>query len=187
MAAELGAGNNYPDLLPKLAQYERALLKFSEQHLAASDYGVFANKCWPSFEKYFGFVPCYVNSRLSSRGMPISCEVDIYGALSEYMASCATGLPSTLLDINNTVPYDLYEEAGDKMNGFSPSDLFMGFHCGNTAASCMVSTEMKHQLIMHRLMEPGVAPNITRGTLEGTVRPGEVTIFGKVVTVLRRL
>ena len=177
MTAELGAGNPYPDLLRKLAQYERALLKFSEQNLGASEYGVFANKCWPSFEKYFGFVPCYVNSRLAAKGMPISCEVDIYGALSEYMASCATELPATLLDINNTVPYDLYEEAGDKVNGYSPTDLFMGFHCGNTAASCMVAPGMKYQFIMNRLMESGAEPNITRGTLEGTVRPGEVTIF----------
>jgi L-fucose isomerase-like protein len=36
---------------------------------------------------------------------------------------------------------------------------------------------MKYQLIMHRLMEPGKDPNITRGTLEGRIRPGDVTIF----------
>jgi L-fucose isomerase-like protein len=36
---------------------------------------------------------------------------------------------------------------------------------------------MKHQLIMHRLMEPDKAPDITRGTLEGRIRSGEVTVF----------
>jgi len=30
---------------------------------------------------------------------------------------------------------------------------------------------------MHRLLEPGKDPEITRGTLEGRLRPGEVTIF----------
>ena len=30
-----------------------------------------------------GFEPCYVNSRLVSRGIPVACEVDVYGALSE--------------------------------------------------------------------------------------------------------
>jgi L-fucose isomerase-like protein len=30
---------------------------------------------------------------------------------------------------------------------------------------------------MHRLMEPNKAPNITRGTLEGQIRPGEITLF----------
>jgi len=114
MAKELGAGNAYPDLLEKLAQYEVALTGFKEKNLGASDYAVFANKCWPSFEKYFGFTPCYVNSRLASRGIPASCEVDIYGALSEYMATAATMLPATILDINNTVPSDMVKKAGAK-------------------------------------------------------------------------
>jgi L-fucose isomerase-like protein len=177
MAEELGKGNAYPDLLEKLAQYEVALIKFLEDNLGASKFGVFANKCWPAFESYFGFVPCYVNSRLASQGIPVSCEVDIYGAMSEYMATCATELPATLLDINNTVPSDMYEEARDKIGNYKPSDLFMGFHCGNTAASCLLDGAMKFQLIMNRLLEGGQEPDITRGTLEGRIRPGEITIF----------
>jgi len=177
MAKELGAGNAYPDLLEKLAQFEVALTKFRDEHLGASKFGVFANKCWPAFESYFGFVPCYVNSRLASKGIPVSCEVDIYGVLSEYMAACATELPATLLDINNTVPRDMYEEAKDRVGEYKPSDLFMGFHCGNTAASCLLDGAMKFQLIMNRLLEAGEKPDITRGTLEGRIRPGEITIF----------
>ncbi len=177
MAQELGAGNKYPGLLDKLAQFEVALLKFMDDNLGASRFGVFANKCWPAFETYFGFVPCYVNSRLATRGMPVACEVDIYGALSEYLATCATELPATLLDINNTVPSDMYEDAKDAVGDYRPTDLFMGFHCGNTSASCLMVPEMKYQLIMHRLMEPEKEPEITRGTLEGRIRPGEVTIF----------
>jgi L-fucose isomerase-like protein len=177
MARELGAGNTFPDVLAKIAQFEVALLKFLEANLGASEYGVFANKCWPSFESYFGFVPCYVNSRLASRGIPVSCEVDIYGALSEYVCTTATGLPATLLDINNTVPADMIEEAKTAAAGYKPTDLFMGFHCGNTPAPCMMDPEMRFQLIMHRLMEPGKDPDITRGTLEGRIRTGEVTVF----------
>ena len=177
MAAELGAGNSFPDLLNRLAQFEAALMKYAEENAGASKYIAFANKCWPSFEKYFGFVPCYVNSRLATRGMPVACEVDIYGTLSEYMAACASGLPPTLLDINNTVPDDIYEADRGALGGYRSSDLFMGFHCGNTPSCCLVDHEMKYQLIMHRLMEPGSEPDITRGTLEGRIRPGEVTIF----------
>lgn len=177
MAKELGKGNTYPDLLEKLAQYEVALTRFMEENLGASEYGVFANKCWPAFESHFGFVPCYVNSRLASRGIPVACEVDIYGALSEYMATCATMLPATLLDINNTVPDDMYKEARNKVKKHKSSDLFMGFHCGNTASSCLLDCEMKYQLIMNRLMEPGKKPDITRGTLEGRIQPGDITIF----------
>ena len=177
MAEELGEGNAYPDLLEKLAQYEVALIRFRDDHLGASDFCVFANKCWPAFEEYFGFVPCYVNSRLASRGIPVSCEVDIYGALSEYMAACATRLPATLLDINNTVPADMFEKARDTAGDYKLSDLFMGFHCGNTPASCLVDSAMKYQLIMNRLLEEGKEPDITRGTLEGRIRPGKITIF----------
>ncbi len=177
MAKELGKGLAYPDLLAKLAQYEVALTKFLEAHLGASEYGVFANKCWPSFEKYFGFVPCYVNSRLASKGIPVSCEVDIYGALSEYMATCATELPVTLLDINNSVPGNMYEEARKRRGSYKLSDLFMGFHCGNTPSVCLIESALKYQLIMHRLMEGDKEPDITRGTIEGRIRPGEITIF----------
>jgi L-fucose isomerase-like protein len=177
MSNELGSGNTYPDLLKKLAQYEIALLQFMEDNLGASQFGIFANKCWPSFEKYFGFVPCYVNSRLASRNIPVSCEVDIYGTLSEYMVACASLLPPTLLDINNTVPRDMYEKAGSAVKDYRQNELFMGFHCGNTSSSCMADYSMQYQLIMHRLMEPDKKPDITRGTLEGRIRPGEITLF----------
>jgi L-fucose isomerase-like protein len=187
MAAELGNGNTYPDLLDRLAQYEVALLKFMEENLGASTFGVFANKCWPSFEPYFGFVPCYVNSRLAERGIPVACEVDIYGALSEYLAVCTTELPATLLDINNTVPADMVASSSEIISGFKPTDLFMGFHCGNTAGSCMLNPAMKYQLIMNRLMEEGREPDITRGTLEGRLKPGGVTIFRLQSTADTRL
>ena len=65
-------------------------MRFYEDNLGSRQYGVFADKCWPAFEKAFGFVPCYVNSRLAARGMPVACEVDIYGALSEYICQLAS-------------------------------------------------------------------------------------------------
>jgi L-fucose isomerase-like protein len=36
---------------------------------------------------------------------------------------------------------------------------------------------MNYQVIMHRLMEPDKDPDITRGTLEGRLRPGPVVMF----------
>jgi L-fucose isomerase-like protein len=175
MAEELGEGNIYPDLLPKLAKFELALLKFYENNLGSREYGVFADKCWPAFEKAFGFVPCYVNSRLSTRGIPVACEVDLYGALSEYMCYLASEVPATLLDINNTVPNDMI--GGVDLKGASVEDLFMGFHCGNTPSCCMKNCSMKYHLIMNRLMEGGAQPDITRGTLEGQLKPGPTTFF----------
>jgi len=177
MQKELGGGNKMPGVLQKLARYEIILREFMEKNLGASAFGIFANKCWPAFQTSFGFVPCYVNSRFAAMGIPIACEADIYGALSEYMLTCATDFPGTLLDINNTVPYDMYEESKEQVKDYKLHDLFMGFHCGNTAACLLNDPTMKYQLIMHRLLEPEKDPDITRGTLEGSIRPGEATIF----------
>ena len=177
MVAELGEGNRYAGILPRLAQYEVTLLDWMEQNLGASQFGVFANKCWPAFQTQFGFVPCYVNSRLAARGIPVACETDIYGALSEYIITLATLAPPTLLDINNTVPVDMVRANAAAIGAYKPTDLFMGFHCGNTA-SCMISKpRMDFQRIMHSLLEPGQEPDITRGTLEGTIKPGDITLF----------
>jgi L-fucose isomerase-like protein len=177
MTAELGKGNTYPDLIEKLAQYEFSLDKFKRNNIGASQYAAFANKCWPAFEKYFGHVPCYLNSRLAANGIPVACEADIYGALSEYMSICATEAAPAILDINNTVPKDMYEENKKAIGNYSLTDLWMGFHCGNMSAGCLVQPVMQYQLIMHRLMEPGQDPNITRGTLEGQIKAGPISIF----------
>lgn len=176
MAAELGEGNKMSGILPKLAQYELTLLDWAEEHKGSREYVVFANKCWPSFQTQFGFVPCYVNSRLTGRGIPVSCEVDIWGAVSEYIGQCVSDDAVTLLDINNTVPRDIYESE-IKGRGYSPTDVFMGFHCGNTCAKKLRSREMKYQLIMHRGLEPDKEPDITRGTLEGDIIPSDITFF----------
>lgn len=176
MAKELGEGNKRPEKLRQLAQFELALTDFFEENLGSRQYGVFANKCWPAFESAFGFVPCYVNSRLAARGIPAACEVDLYGAVSEYIAQCAGQHPVTILDVNNTVPDDI--EIAD-LKGAAREDLFMGFHCGNTASCLLCGTPcMKYQLIMNRLMEdPNDEPDITAGTLEGTLCPGPTTLF----------
>jgi L-fucose isomerase-like protein len=177
MTKELGAGNGYPGILPTLAQYELTLKDWMEKQIGASSYAVFANKCWPAFQTQFHFVPCYVNSRMAAAGIPVSCETDIYGALSEYIITCATNMPATLLDINNSVPKDMFEGNLQSFAGYRQSDLFMGFHCGNTPMGCMKNASLKYQLIMHRLLEPDKDPDISRGTLDGVIRPGEVTLF----------
>ena len=44
-------------------------------------------------------------------GIPVSCEVDIYGCLSEFIGTAVSDDVVTLLDINNSVPDDMYEES----------------------------------------------------------------------------
>ena len=180
MANELGvSGNSYPDMLPRMAQFELTLLDWAEQHKGARKYVAFADKCWPAFPKEFGFEPCFVNSRLAARGIPVACEVDIYGALSEYIGSCVSGDAVTILDINNSVPAKMWEEQIKGKYDYALTDTFMGFHCGNTPSCKMCDDRaVKYQLIQHRLLEPeGSAPDFTRGTLEGDIAAGEITFY----------
>ncbi len=113
MERELGEGNKKPEILNRLAQYELTLLDWIEAHKGCKKYVAIAGKCWPAFQTQFGFVPCYVNSRLTGRGIPVSCEVDIYGALSEFIGTCVSEDAVTLLDINNSVPKDMYQESAE--------------------------------------------------------------------------
>jgi L-fucose isomerase-like protein len=53
----------------------------------------------------------------------------------------------------------------------------MGFHCGNTPSCLVCKPEMKFQRIMKRNLEPDSEPNISRGTLEGDIQPGDITFF----------
>jgi len=177
MEKELGGAGKMAGILPRLAQFELTLLDWAEKNKGSREYVAFANKCWPAFQTEFGFVPCYVNSRLTGRGIPVSCEVDIYGALSEYIGLCVTQSPVTLLDINNSVPKDMYEKDIKGKFSYAHTDTFMGFHCGNTPICCLKKGELKHQLIMKRLLEPNGEPDITRGTLEGDIRDGEITFY----------
>ena len=178
MNQELGLKNPYKGVLPRLAQYELTLLDWAQQHKGAREFVCFANKCWPAFQTEFRFVPCYVNSRLAGMGIPVSCEVDIYGALSEYIGMCISGKTTTLLDINNTVPEYIYEKEIQGKFPYRLRETFMGFHCGNTCSSLLKDPHMGYQLIMKRDLEPDLEePDITRGTMEGNIKAGKITFY----------
>ncbi len=173
MEAELGAGNKKPEVLAKLAQYELTLLDWVEAHKGYREYVAIAGKCWPAFQTQFGFVPCYVNSRLTGRGIPVACEVDIYGCLSEYIGTCVSDDIVTLLDINNSVPKIMYKESIEGKFDYTLTDTFMGFHCGNTCSKKLTKGEMKYQAIMARALPI----EVTNGTLEGDIVPGDITFY----------
>ena len=173
MAKELGEGNKKPEVLEKLAQYELTLLDWVEANKGSRKYAAIAGKCWPAFQTQFGFVPCYVNSRLTGRGIPVSCEVDIYGALSEFIGTCVSNDVVTLLDINNSVPADMYKEYIEGKFPYTHKDTFMGFHCGNTCSAKLAFCEMRNQKIMAR----SLPVEVTNGTLEGDIAAGDITFF----------
>ena len=173
MEVELGAGNKKPEILAKLAQYELTLKDWIEEHRGYCKYVTLTGKCWPAFQTQFGFVPCYVNSRLTAQGIPVSCEVDIYGTLSEFIGTVVSQDAVTLLDINNSVPSDMYNSDIKGKYNYTQKDTFMGFHCGNTASSKLSFCEMKYQKIMARTLPE----EVTQGTLEGDIKPGDITFY----------
>ena len=173
MTAELGGGNKKPEILEKLAQYELTLLDWIEGHKGYRKFVTLTTKCWPAFQTMFGFVPCYVNSRLTGKGIPVSCEVDIYGTLSEFIGTVVSQDAVTLLDINNSVPKDMFKESIEGKFPYTLKDTFMGFHCGNTCTTKLSFHEMKYQKIMARALPI----EVTNGTLEGDILPGEITFF----------
>ena len=173
MEKELGAGNKKPEVLEKLAQYELTLKDWIEEHRGYRKYVAIAGKCWTAFQTQFGFVPCYVNSRLTGQGIPVSCEVDIYGALSEFIGTVVSQDAVTLLDINNTVPPVLYNDEIKGKYDYTQKDTLMGFHCGNTCSRKLAFCEMKYQKIMAR----SLPIEVTNGTLEGDIAPGPITFY----------
>ena len=113
--------------------------------------------------------------------VPIACgilQIFTYGISIVNMSMVAVSVALyifTYLDINNTVPKDMYN---DEIKGkfdydYKLTDTFMGFHCGNTASDKLAFCEMKNQKIMAR----SLPVEVTNGTLEGDLIPGEATIF----------
>ena len=174
MAAEMGyEDGKRPAMLTKLAQYELTLLDWVEEHKGYRKYVALTTKCWPAFQDMFKFVPCYVNSRLMKKGIPVSCEVDIYGTLSEFIGLCISQDEVTLLDINNTVPHDMFDEAIAGKFDYNFTDTFMGFHCGNTCSNKVCNPHLSYQRIMARTHPQDWCD----GTIEGDIVPGNITFY----------
>ena len=67
----------------------------------------------------------------------------------------------------------MYRESIEGKFDYKHSDTFMGFHCGNTCSKKMSSCEMRNQKIMAR----SLPEEVTNGTLEGDIAPGEITFY----------
>ena len=94
MARELGAdGNHYPDLLPRMAQFELTLLDWMNDHKGACEYVAFANKCWPAFPTEFG-LDVYTRQGLCG----VSAERGTGGRLFGCFALHAPGCKKLLLE-----------------------------------------------------------------------------------------
>ena len=48
-----------------------------------------ACECWTLFPQTIGIRPCFVNGELTARGLPVSCETDVLGAVSSVLLQAA--------------------------------------------------------------------------------------------------
>jgi L-fucose isomerase-like protein len=159
--AKLAAIKKY---IPVGSTPELALLKMAklgaviDGWMAASELTVSAVQCWTSIEEYLGIVPCTVMSMMSEQLIPSACEVDILGTLSMYALTLASETPSALLDWNNNY--------GDDPN------KAVCFHCSNLPKHFFrEGVKMDYQLIIAGT----VGKENTHGTLDGTVKAGEMS------------
>ena len=153
----------------RIALYETALEKWrADKKLSAA-----STQCWSRQESHSKHVPCFINARLTERGFPVACENDAYSLCSELMCQYASDAPVTMLDINHTIPADMLEG----VKGVQKENVVGLFHCGNVPSKYLKQPKVCFQLIMSRLVEPGKKPDITRGTLEGDIKAGDITLL----------
>ena len=169
--------NKTPEIMSALAQYELTVEDWIRNYKGNRKYITLTSTCWPAFPVNFGFVPCYVNSRITAKGYPVACEVDAYGAVSEYIGQCVSNDVVTILNINNNIPLELYEKKikGREFNGrqYGPGDLFLGYHCGVTPSCKLQSSTLEYHFVNRQL----IGEEQSKGTIQGTLIPGTVTIF----------
>jgi L-fucose isomerase-like protein len=67
----------------------------------------------------------------------------------------------------------MYKQSIEGKFGYSFTDTFMGFHCGNTCSKLLCNPTMKYQMIMAR----SLPKEVTNGTLEGDIKPGDITFY----------
>jgi len=156
------------EFVARLSDYEKAIYNFRETLQLSGA----ATQCWSEQEFALKHVPCFINGRMADRGFPIACENDTYSLAAELLSQYASDSTVTILDINHSIPKDLHASLKD----YPIQDMVGMFHCGNTAPRLLKKAEMKHQVIMKRLMEPDTAPDITRGTIEGQIIGSPITV-----------
>jgi L-fucose isomerase-like protein len=163
------AGVPEGEFVHRLSAYEKAINHFrTTLQLSGA-----ATQCWSEQEISLKHVPCFINGRMAGQGFPIACENDAYSLVAELMGQYASNAPVTILDINHSIPVDLH----DSLKNYPIEDMVGMFHCGNTATGLLKNPEMKHQVIMKRMMEPDTAPDITRGTIEGQIKGSPITVL----------
>ena len=71
--------------LEKVACLKCAMKNLAEHYGASA----IAIQCWNALQDEIGIMPCAANSLLNEEGLPVVCETDIHGAITQVMAEAA--------------------------------------------------------------------------------------------------
>lgn len=143
--------------LAKMARLEAALDGIIEERGLSG----LALQCWTSIQDDYGVSPCFVMSRLTDRGVPCACEVDIHGTLSMHLLSLVAGSTAGLADWNN--------------RHYRAADVFSAWHCGVFPPS-LCSGEKR--LSYHNILADSTGTAVGKfGTVESRLDGGPVTMM----------
>lgn len=136
--------------LDKYARLRKAYQNFIDRNKVKA----IASRCWPDFFTGYGAPVCAILSMLNDNGIPSSCEADLGGVISMYMAS----------ELSNGAVY-----FGDPVAVDESCDGIVYWHCG-AGASCLSRKKEGAGI--------GVHPNRKIGpTMEFGLKPGKVTVI----------
>jgi L-fucose isomerase-like protein len=147
------------DALVKAARLELALRRYaSESNLSAM-----AMACWEDVQRHYGICACSTLGRLTGRGVPTSCEADVYGAL--------TMLIQHRVALEETVPHFIDWTIRHQ----EQEDMLLAWHCGN-APACLARTGSLPVMREQAIMSEVVGAERAQGAIEMQLREGPVTL-----------
>lgn len=161
VAGQLDVGGVPRDALLKLAKLEVVLGEFAGRRKLVG----MGLRCWTELQRYFGITPCLVMGRLTEKGVMMACEVDVYGVLTMAMQYAAALGRSVPFFIDWTIKHPTRD------------NVFLAWHCGNMPPSLCSG---RCRLGFHSVMYREVGAERSYGTVDGRMKPGEVTI-GRLV------
>lgn len=112
-----------------------------------------ATRCWPECFTQFGGAACFANARMSSSGLPGSCEADVYGNVTAVLLQSLTELPPFVADLVG-IDFD--------------ADTATFWHCGMASLELAAPNDQPRATVHSNRQKPLLN--------EFRLRPGTVTI-----------
>jgi L-fucose isomerase-like protein len=142
------------EMIKRIAALKLLLLDWTDRE----NLSAIAFQCWDALQLALGLVPCFVDSELTSMGVPVACETDIHGALTSILLQEASQGDSPTFFCDLTIRHPENEN----------SELL--WHCGPFPHE-LVKDESKAFVGKHFILPSG-AP----GTGNWEIKGGDVTV-----------